>query len=147
MFQRSASILIAMSLAAVPFVAGCQAQPAPAAPAPARAATVWRPLGTWSGRGDGQTGSFTVETGALRFRWETRNERAPGAGRFRVSLHSAISGRPLQVLVERRGTGGDSTYVEDEPRVSYLVIESEDVDWTVNLEEVVPTVSVRSPAP
>ena len=94
-------------------------------------------MGTWSGRGNSQTASFTVETGALRLRWEVRNESAPGAGRFRVSLHSAISGRPLQVIVDHTGVGSDVSYLEDEPRVSYLVIESENVDWSTTLEEAV----------
>ena len=99
--------------------------------------TVWRPIGTWSGRGNSQTGSFTVETGALRLRWATQRESGPGRGRFRVTLHSAISGRPLQVIVDRTGVGNDLSYLEDEPRVSYLVIESENVDWTATLEEAV----------
>ena len=99
--------------------------------------TVWRPIGTWSGRGNSQTGSFTVETGALRLRWATQRESGPGRGRFRVTLHSAISGRPLQVIVDRTGVGNDLSYLEDEPRVSYLVIESEHVDWTATLEEAV----------
>ena len=94
-------------------------------------------MGTWSGRGSSQTDSFTVETGALRLQWETKNETAPGAGRFRVSLHSAISGRPLQVIVDRTGVGGDVSYLEDEPRVSYLVIESANVDWTATLDEAI----------
>ena len=61
----------------------------------------------------------------------------PGAGRFRVSLHSAISGRPLQIIVDRTGVGSDVAFLEDEPRVSYLVIESENVDWSTTLEEAV----------
>lgn len=109
------------------------------APAPARpeeAPVAWRALGTWSGRGDIQTESFTVESGALRLRWETSNESAPGDGRFRVSLHSAISGRPLQTVVDDTGTGKDTSFMEDDPRVSYLVIESRNLDWTATLEEV-----------
>ena len=115
---------------------GCETRTASQEPGPT-SGTVWRSLGAWSGRGNSQTGSFTVETGALRLRWETRRETAPGAGRFRVSLHSAISGRPLQVIVDRTGVGTDVSYLEDEPRVSYLVIESENIDWTATLEEAI----------
>ena len=99
---------------------------------------IWRTVGSWSGRGNEQTGSFSVETGAMRIRWETRNEAAPGAGAFRLSLHSAISGRPLQVAVDQKGVGRDTTYIEDDPRVSYLVVDSHDIDWAVTLEEAVP---------
>ena len=67
--------------------------------------------------------------------WETSNERTAGAGRLRVELHSSISGRPLQTVVDTVGVGVDSVYVADEPRVSYLVITSEGVDWEVRLEE------------
>jgi hypothetical protein len=99
---------------------------------------IWRTVGSWSGRGNEQTGSFSVETGAMRIRWQTSNEAAPGAGAFRLSLHSAISGRPLQVAVDQKGVGRDTTYIEDEPRVSYLVVDSHDIDWAVTLEEAVP---------
>jgi Ethanolamine utilization protein EutJ (predicted chaperonin) len=56
---------------------------------------------------------------------------------FRVRLHSAISGRPLQTFVEQAGSGDGTAYVEDEPRVSYLVIESANVEWTAILDEAV----------
>jgi hypothetical protein len=125
-------------LVLLPFWAACDAPPARAEQAPA-AATAWHPLGTWSGRGNRQTESFDVTTGALRLTWSSRNEGAPGAGRLRVSLHSAISGRPLQTAVEKDGTGNGTAYLEDEPRVSYLVVESEQVEWSVVLEEAVPT--------
>jgi hypothetical protein len=100
--------------------------------------TMWRVVGTWSGRGSTQTGSFDVATGALRLRWETRDENARGAGTFRVSLHSAISGRWLQTVADVRGTSSDAVYLADEPRLSYLVIESQNVEWTATLEEAVP---------
>ena len=124
---------------AVLLTAGCDAPSArveSSSTAPA-ATTVWRSLGTWSGRGSRQTESFDVITGALRLRWQTREGSEPGQGRFRVSLHSAISGRPLQVVVDRQGAGADTAYVEDEPRVSYLVIESDQLEWTATLEEAV----------
>ena len=65
------------------------------------------------------------------------HETTPGAGRFKVSLHSAISGRVLQTVIDTRGTGGDVAHVQDEPRVSYLVVESTAVDWRVTVEEAV----------
>lgn len=127
----------------VPFVvfvfslSACEAPPARAEQAPS-AAIAWRPLGTWSGHGDRQSDSFDVVTGAMRLRWETRGGADAAQGRFRVSLYSAISGRPLQVIVDRTGPGADTAFVEDEPRVSYLVIESDRLDWTTTLEEVLP---------
>lgn len=140
--MRTRSCRALLFAALLSTLAACEARPAPLAQTPA-VATRWHSLGAWSGRGNRQTESFDVTTGALRLRWETRNARAPGAGTFRVSLHSAISGRPLQTFVERDGTGAGTAYVEDDPRVSYLVIESDHVEWTAALEEAVPALSGR----
>jgi hypothetical protein len=96
---------------------------------------VWQELASWTGRGPQQTESFLGETGALRLRWETRNETAPGRGRFQVTLHSAISGRPLIVAVDTKGIGRDTAYVTEDPRVFFLVVEAADIDWSVTVEE------------
>lgn len=126
-----------LALAAfAPLLAGCQAPAAPVVQAAPTATTSWHALGTWSGRGNRQTESFDVTTGALRLRWETRGEGAAG-GRFQVSLHSSVSGRPLQTIVDHAGAGAGTAYAADEPRVSYLVIES-DQEWTATLEEAIP---------
>ena len=111
-----------------------------ATPAP-KDAVLWRRVGSWSGRGNSQTGSFSVETGALRLQWQTSNPPVAGGGTFKLSLHSAISGRPLQVVVDRRGPGRDTIYIEDEPRMSYFVVESADLDWALTLEEAVQATS------
>ncbi|MGE0158600.1 MAG: hypothetical protein AB7T31_04255 [Gemmatimonadales bacterium] len=109
------------------------------APAEATAEVRWRELGRWEGTGDRQTESFDVASGTLELVWEA--SRIPtahdGAGRLRVSLYSAISGRPLQTIVDTVGVGAGSAYVADEPRVSYLVIESESLAWRVRLDEAV----------
>jgi hypothetical protein len=114
-----------------------------AKPASSQETILWRAVGSWSGRGNGQTGSFSVETGALRVRWDARN---PGAGQpfFKLWLHSAISGRPLQAVVDHQGPGGDVAYIEDEPRVSYFVVQSENLDWTLTLEEATPATGERT---
>ena len=137
---RGAAVVVLLAVA-LSISSGCEAPPARAAQAPpARAdqaapgATTWRTLGTWTGTGSRQTESFDVTTGALRLRWETRASAA-GAGSFRVWLHSAISGRPLQMLVEQVGAGTGTAHVADDPRVSYLVVEAEGVTWTAALDE------------
>ena len=125
------SLLISLLL-----LVACGPSPTPAG----KDAVLWRRVGSWSGRGNTQTGSFSVETGALRLQWQTSNPPA-GGGAFKLSLHSAISGRPLQVVVDHRGQGRDTTYIEDEPRVSYFVVESADIDWAFTLEEAVQATS------
>lgn len=115
----------------------CAACHPEAKPEPKTRAVGWRPIGSWSGRGDAQTDSFNIESGQWRIKWETRNESPAGAGSFRVTVHSAVSGRPLMVAVEHRGAGDDVAYVNEDPRLYHLVIESSNVDWSLQVEEAV----------
>jgi hypothetical protein len=95
---------------------------------------VWRMVGSWPGHGSSQTESFEG-TEAWRIRWETRNEKSPGAGHFRVTVRSAVSGRAIEVPIDHDGLGHDIAYVTEQPRYYYLGIDSRDVDWTVTVEE------------
>jgi hypothetical protein len=113
----------------------------PAAPGDKAPLVGWRPLGSWSGRGNAQTESFNSESGQLRIEWETKNEASPGAGRFKVAAQSAVSGRPIALAVEHQGAGRGTAYVTDDPHLFDLVIESSGVDWSVIVEE-----SVTGPA-
>jgi hypothetical protein len=98
---------------------------------------VWRTVGSWSGHGNRQTESFTSDSGALRVRWTTSREAAPGAGAFRLAAHSAISGRLLEQVVDHRGPGSGVAYVNQDPHVFYLMVESADIDWTFSVEEAI----------
>ena len=104
---------------------------------------VWRTLGSWSGRGSMQTEPFISDTGALRLRWETSHEAAPGTGVFRVTVHSDVSGRALVVAVDARGVGRETTYVNEDPRPFFLSVESANLDWTVAAEEGVAATGPR----
>jgi hypothetical protein len=112
----------------------------------------WRQLGSWSGYGNAQTGSFDSETGTLRVRWEAAarqdegarpDEGTPGATTtgpgvsFRLTAHSAISGRPLQPVVEHAGPGSGIEYVQQDPHVFYMVVESTRLNWTFTVEEAI----------
>ena len=123
--------LFPLLAAGVLLAAGCGVESKPAT----RDVVIWRNVGSWTGRGPLQTESFIGETGSLRVRWETRNEATPGRGRFQVTVHSAISGRPLAVAVDHRGVGRDTSYVSEDPRVFYLVVESADLEWSLTVEE------------
>ncbi len=125
-------LLMAILLA----TSGCRSQSEPKAGT--KPPTVgWRPIETFSGRGNTQTQSFNIESLQWRIKWETKNEMPPGAGTFQVTVHSAVSGRPLQVAVDHRGVGHGVGYVTDDPRLYHLVIESSNVDWSVAIEEAV----------
>jgi hypothetical protein len=106
----------------------------------------WRAVGSWSGRGNQQTESFGSETGAFRVRWTTTaGTGSPGTtGTFRVTAHSAISGRLLEQVVDHPGPGSGLGYVNQNPNVVYLTVESDHLDWTLSVEEAIAgTVSGR----
>ena len=106
-------------------------------PEPKALAVGWRFIESWTGQGDTQTDSFDVESGAFRIKWETSHETAPGTGTFQIEVHSGVSSRPIAMAVEHRGVGHDIAYVRDDPRPYYLVITSQNVDWSVRVEEAV----------
>jgi hypothetical protein len=127
--------------AGVLLAAGCGVESKPAT----EEAFIWQQLGSWTGRGSQQTESFIGETGSLRIRWETRNETAPGRGTFKVTVHSAISGRPLALAGDSRGVGHDVSYITEDPRVFYLVVESANIEWSVTVEEGVAVTASKIP--
>jgi hypothetical protein len=95
----------------------------------------WRTLGSWSGRGSEQTESFLVEGSLVRVRWQTRNDTPAGMGAFRLTFHSAVSGRELGVAADHRGAGEGEAYIPEEPHHAYFFVESEGVDWSFSAEE------------
>ena len=106
----------------------------PAAQTP-QAAT-WDTLRSFTGSGTEQTESFNSETGALRIEWEAKPmQGATKPGIFRVALHSAISGRPLAVPIDRSGPGKGSVFVSEEPRVFFFEVQSQDLEWTITVAE------------
>ena len=52
-----------------------------------------------------------------------------------MTVHSAISGRPLALAGESRGVGHDISYINEDPRVFYLVVDSANLEWSVTVEE------------
>jgi hypothetical protein len=97
----------------------------------------WRPIGSFSGNGPSQTESFNIESGQWRIKWAATNEKSPAAGVLRVTVHSAVSGRPIASAVDQKGVGRGVAYINEDPRLYHLVIESSDVDWSIAIEEAV----------
>jgi hypothetical protein len=128
-------LCVLCSLCVLGAAPACVDDPLPSKP---RDTIIWHKLGEWSGSGNLQTETFTCDSGGLRLRWETRNEARPGAGRFKMSVHSAVSGRPLQVMVDTHGTGKDVEFFSDDPRIMYVVIDAAGLEWTVGVDEAVP---------
>ena len=105
---------------------------------PDREEFVWGKVGSWSGRGNSQTSSFTSDTGTFRVQWETKALEAPGTGSFRLTLYSAVSGRPLLEAATQQGSGRGTVVLNEDPRVFYFVVESGGVEWSFTAEEGVP---------
>jgi hypothetical protein len=130
-FHHSVTVIAAAAL----LTAACAAAPPPQ---PAKEEVVaWKRLGEWSGRGNLQTESFIGLTGALRMHWRTNNETPKETGKFRLILHSAISGRELQETVDEEGPGEGTAYAAEDPRAFYITVESANLDWSIAVEEAV----------
>lgn len=124
------------------FASSCRGEPATAEgakPSVGRDEVIWERLGAWSGTKSLQTESFTSDTGAFRIAWETRPGQAPEEGTFLLTLHSAISGRPLQVVVDHRGLGAATAYVNDDPRIFFAVVDASNLEWSFTVDEAIAT--------
>ena len=100
-------------------------------PHPKTYEVVWVKVDSWSGRGSTQTDSFDLSVSNWRVKWKTNN----GTGPFVLTVHSAISGRPLVEIVNTSGPGEGIAPVTDDPRLYHMVIDSKDIDWTVTVEQ------------
>lgn len=115
----------------VSFVFGCTK--APSEPQPI--VPVTRPVGSWSGRGTQTVGDVPSDTGRFRITWETSNESAPGAGSFKLTLRSAVSGRTIGIVADHAGVGTGTAEYDEGPRTYDFLVESANVDWSFRVEE------------
>ena len=130
---RGSFVLLALLINLTLSVVACR--PSRDAGAP-RLATVTRQAGAWQGTGDSTIG-FVSDSGRFRIDWQTRNETPAGAGTFRLTVHSAVSGRPIEVIADHRGNGQGSAEFADAPRVYNFMVESTHVEWSFIVHEVV----------
>ena len=128
---RVATTLLLVAACATLTACDGDAPPAPAPPV----ALEWREVGSWSGTGHRQTESFEVSQFAMRLRWRVVRETTPGQGHLTVTLHSAVSGRPLQTLVDATGVASGEALVADDLRPAHFVIEGEHVEWQMTLDQ------------
>jgi hypothetical protein len=127
------ALILLLFVPVVSFAMACESSPARAEEA-TPPVTAWHEVGAWSGDGSRQTESFDVTTGSLRMRWEVR-PTGSGPARVTVWLHSAISGRPLQLLLDQSGAGSGTAFAADDPRVSYLLVDAVNAAWSIRLDE------------
>jgi hypothetical protein len=79
--------------------------------------------------------SFPSDSGMLRISWKTDASALEAPRGFRVILHSAISGRPIVVAVDEKAAGSVTAFVGDEPRMYFVSIEAQGLDWSLTVEE------------
>jgi hypothetical protein len=113
------------------FVLGCRAKPSE----PQAIVAVTRPVGSWQGRGTATVGDIPSETGRFRITWATSNESPAGAGTFKLTLRSAISGRTLGIVADHHGVGSGTADYDEGPRTYDFLVESSNVDWRFRVEE------------
>lgn len=124
--------MISLGLIVAAVAAGCRGADTPA---PRQVVTVHRSEGPWQGSGN-RTIGFVSDSGRFQVTWETRTEHAAG-GTFRLTVHSAVSGRPIQVLVDHRGEGRGTASFADDPRPYNFMVESANIEWSFSVEEAV----------
>jgi hypothetical protein len=112
-------------------VNGCSGRPSEPQPIVA----VTRPVGSWQGRGTATVGDVPSETGRFRIMWQTSNESPAGAGTFKLTLRSAISGRTLGIVADHKGVGAGTAEYDEGPRTYDFLVESTNVDWSFKVEE------------
>jgi hypothetical protein len=134
---------VALALLAAAAVSGCRREQVAAAKGAPQ--MIWRTVGSWSGHGNRQTESFTSDSGALRVTWEAKAADGGAERTFRVTAHSAISGRVLQQVVDERGAGSGVDYVSQDPHVFYMSVESAGVEWKISVEEGIAAEVVGGP--
>ena len=130
---KAAIVVLAIAASCI-WAVGCGPKPQP----PSRSETFWRPVGTWTGHGQLQTESWPGDTGAMRGRWKTSHSGPEGT--FSLTIHSAISGRPMETIVSHSGDGDGTAYFSDDPRVFFAVVDSKNLDWTFTIEEPVDVI-------
>ena len=118
----------------VPFVVafgGCSPKPSE----PQQIVSVTRPVGSWKGRGTATVGDIPSETGRFKIFWETSNESPAGTGTFKLTMRSAVSGRPMQLVADHNGVGSGTASYDEGPRTYDFLVESANVDWSFRVEE------------
>jgi hypothetical protein len=95
-------------------------------------------MASWEGTGS-QTLGLVSQSGKFRIRWQTRPETGhdPATGTFKLTVHSGVSGRPLQEVVDLRGPGEGVYNFEDDPRPFNLMVDSSGLIWSITVDETV----------
>ena len=83
------------------------------------------------------SGALKIDWEALKIDWEATHATGTAApGSLKLIMHSAISGRPLAApILDHQGEGKGTTYFSEEPRVFFLNVSGQGVDWKIAVSE------------
>jgi hypothetical protein len=101
-------------------------------PPPPRAISQASQAGAWNGTGN-KTIGFVSESGVFRINWQTRDIGGGHDGAFRLTVRSAISGRPIRVVADEHGTRSGSFEFVDDPRMYEFLVDSAGVQWSIQV--------------
>jgi len=136
MIETTSRIALRLTLPAALLVSVLSLTACNSAPAKPKTPLVgWRHIADFSGRGSSQTESFNIEATQWRIKWETKGDTTPSTGTMLLMVNSAVSGRPIALGFEHNGNGKGIAYVTEDPRFYYLVITSENLDWSLSIDE------------
>lgn len=113
----------------------CLASCSPSPSKPQDIVAVTREVGSWQGHGTASVGDIPSETGRFHIVWETSNESPRGTGTFKLTMRSAISGRPLQLVADHKGVGTGTADYDEGPRTYDFLVESANLDWKFRVDE------------
>lgn len=125
----------------------CLASCSPAPSKPQDIVAVTREVGSWQGHGTASVGDIPSETGRFRIVWETSNESPAGTGTFKLTMRSAISGRPLQLVADHKGVGTGTADYDEGPRTYDFLVESANLDWKFRVDETTGSYAQRAASP
>ncbi len=135
--------MVAALAAAVSITAACSSPPPPEH----HVVAATRRAGAWQGTGSMTVGDVVNTAGHFVITWEARKKGtgsfSPNA-HFKLTVHSAVSGRPLKTVVDQAGEGHGTVDFEDDPRVYQFFVDSAGLDWSFTVDEVI---GVDAPPP
>ncbi len=110
----------------------CAAACGASIPAPSKGITQTRQVEAWNGTGN-KTIGFVSESGVFRINWSTRDSSGGSGGTFRLTVRSAISGRPIRVVADEHGGGSGTFDFVDDPRMYEFIVDSAGVEWSIQV--------------
>ena len=100
---------------------------------PKNATATWQRVGDFSGHTHLQTQAFRIESPTWRMTWSCQPNQTAAKKSFQVHVmdeFGKLVGTPITV----RGDGGETTVMETEPGIYFLVIHASNVQWELTVE-------------